>query len=351
VKIALVSSVVPLVNGGYRNIVDWLAPELRKAGHQTETVWLPADMSPPEILSQMFNYRLLRLEDSCDRIVTFRPPAHLISHPNKIVWFIHHERAFFDLWGTPYSPYPSSPIWQSLRSKIRAADTQGLREAKAVFANSQVVHERLKRFNGVDSRVLFPPVANPERFHIENVGTELVFICRIENHKRQHLAVQAMRHTKTPVRLRICGSAGDPSYLASLQNMVRAGELQDRITLDTRWISEGEKAYLLANALAHVYLAVDEDSYGYPTLEAAHSSKATVTTTDSGGVLELVIDNETGVVADPDPLALADAFDRLWTDRAFARRLGAAANGRIGDLQISWDHVVGALTGEVLMGS
>ena len=84
----------------------------------------------------------------------------------------------------------------------------------------------------------------------------------------------------------------------------------------------------------------DEDSYGYAGLEAAMVGKPLVTTTDSGGVLELVQDGENGLVADPEPAALAAAFDRLHDDRAEAARFGAAQAGRLRDLGIGWDHVI-----------
>lgn len=345
-KIALVSSVLPFVNGGYRNIVNWLAPELEKAGHNVETIWLPFDDSPDQILPQMTIYRLLRLEDSCDRIITFRPPAHVIQHPQKVVWFIHHLRIFFDLWGSVYCPFPNTPRWLSLRDNICAADTQGLREASAVFSNSRIVGDRLRRFNGIDSQVLYPPISNPERFYTETCGDHLALICRIEHHKRQHLAIEAMKYTKTDVRLRICGVSYESSYLRSLQDMIGRYDLGAKVTLEDRWISEDEKVSILANALANVYLPLDEDSYGYPTLEAAHAGKATVTVKDSGGVAEFVINDQTGLLVEPDPRALADAFDRLWTNRPLAKRLGESARTHIDDLEINWNRVVSVLTSQ-----
>jgi glycosyltransferase involved in cell wall biosynthesis len=306
-------------------------------------VWLPFDDAPDQILPQMLNYRLLRLEDSCDRVVTFRPPAHMICHPNKIVWFIHHLRGYFDLWATQYSPVPDTPRWKSVRDSIQAADTQGLREASVVYSNSQVVTDRLQKFNGISSEVLFPPVASPERFFSESYGDELLFICRIEHHKRQHLAVEAMKYTKTAVRLRICG-AGPDEYVTALQDQIEVSDLSEKVTLDNRWISEDEKVRLLSQALANVYLPTDEDSYGYPTLEAAHSSKATITVNDAGGVSEFVVDGDSGSVVSSDPQALAETFDIYFRTRETAKRRGAAALARISELRIDWQRVVSALT-------
>lgn len=340
-KIALVSSFEPFVKGGGRNIVDWLVEPLQAAGHQVETIWLPFyDESNP--LEQMWAYRLMDIEHSCDRIICFRPPAHLIPHPQKIVWFIHHFRVFYDLWGTPYSPFGDTLSTRALRDEVMRMDENGLSEAGLIVANSQVTADRLKRFNGLDAQVLFPPIHAPERFHCQSYGEEIISVCRVENHKRQHLLAAAMSLTRTPVRLRLCGRSQDTSYLATLQ--AAAGPAATRVTIEARWISEDEKVDRLAGALANVYAPFDEDSYGYPTIEAAHARKATVTTTDAGGVLEFVTDGVNGLVVPPTPQDLAHAFDALYADRALARQLGEAAHGRIGELGIDWPSVVAALT-------
>ena len=158
--------------------------------------------------------------------------------------------------------------------------------------------------------------------------------------------IEAMAHVKTPVRLRLCGRSASPAYGESLQARIRTLGLQDRITFEDRWISEDEKADLMAAALGAAYLPHDEDSYGYPSLEAAHAQKSVITTTDAGGVLELVEDQRNGLVSEPHPQALAQAFDQLWKDRALATKLGQANQARLSELHIDWSHVVEAFTGD-----
>ncbi|MFX7874560.1 glycosyltransferase, partial [Acinetobacter baumannii] len=68
--------------------------------------------------------------------------------------------------------------------------------------------------------------------------------------------------------------------------------------------------------------------------------KAILTTDDSGGVLELVNHEQNGLICPPDAVALAEAMDRLFLDRAYAARLGRAAEARIGELNITWANVV-----------
>lgn len=338
-KIALCSTYVPFVYGGARNIVEWLQDMLEREGHQVERIYLPQVDAADSLCAQMVALRSVDLS-AADRVICFRPQSHLIRHPHKILWFIHHIRVFYDMWNGPYRGFPDDARYRAVRAALLAADNTALHEAKAVFTNSQVVSGRLRQFNGIDSEVLYPPVFASERFHCRGVNDEIVYVCRLEHHKRQHLLIEAMRHTTTPVRLRLCGASSGDDYPRELRELVERFGLQDKVTLDVRWISEEEKVELLADCLAAAYLPVDEDSYGYPSVEASHASKAVLTTDDSGGVLELVTDGLNGYVMPPEPAALAAAMDRLYADRALARRLGAAARERLDTLNISWSHVL-----------
>jgi glycosyltransferase involved in cell wall biosynthesis len=212
-----------------------------------------------------------------------------------------------------------------------------------VFTNSRVVGERLRRFNDVASEVLYPPILNADLFRSEEFGDEIVCVCRIEPHKRQHLLVEAMRHVRSPVRLRLCGLGTNLGYLSELNQLRTLNDLDQRVTLEIRWISETEKVDRLATALAVAYVPVDEDSYGYPTIEAAYAMRCTVTLTDSGGTLEFIQDGINGRVVPPDPRAIAEAFDALYADRHAARRMGQAARERVNALGISWDSVIARL--------
>lgn len=343
-RICLASSYVPFINGGARFIVEWLEQKLREHGHEVERFYIPFVDSPHDLIEQMTAFRLIDLSASCDRLICFRPPSYVLPHPNKVLWFIHHIRVFYDMWDTPYRPVPDTPGGRAVRQALIDADTNALNEAKAIYTNSQVVSDRLKKYNGVASTPLYPPVFQPERFRNEGYGDEIVAVCRIEPHKRQHLLVEAMRHVKSGVKLRLCGASANPGYVDQLRDTIARFDLRDRVVIEDRWISEDEKANRLATALAAAYLPHDEDSYGYPSLEAAHSGKAVLTTTDSGGVLELVEDGRNGGVTLPDPVAIAEAMDRLHLDRQEAQRQGERNAARLVEMKIDWSHVVTTLT-------
>lgn len=338
-KIALCSSYVPFIDGGLRNIVEWLESMLREYGHQVERYYLPFVDGPDQLLRQVYAYRWMDFS-AADRVICFRPPAYVVPHPHKTVWFIHHMRYYYDLWDTEYRGFPDDAHHRAIRDALIDIDNQTLGEAKHIFTNSRVVADRLMRYNNLVGEVLYPPLFRPERFHNRGTNDEIVYIARIEHHKRQHLLVEAMRYTRTDVKLRICGACSSQDHSAMLHDSIASLPLPERVIFEEGWISEERKADVLADCLAAAYLPMDEDSYGYPSLEACHSGKPILTTTDAGGVLELVQDGVNGLITEPDPRALAEALDGLYRDRQATVAMGRRAQASLSELNISWSHVV-----------
>jgi len=341
-KIIVASTINPFVDGGSTFIVDWLEENLRRAGHQVEALNFPFDFSHTGMLDQMLALRLLDLSQHGDRLIAIRTPSYLLRHPSKVLWFIHHHRSAYDLWNTPYTDIPRSPEGLRYRRAIMNADDAAFGEAHRIFANSQVVADRLKRFNHVNAKVLYPPLGNAERYHSTAFDDYILYVSRLTHHKRQWLAIEALRHSRTPVKLVIAGLP-DPDaapYLAQLQSLVEKYGLGDRVVLVPAWIPDQEKIRLYAACLATIYIPLDEDSYGYPTLEAHHSGKAVITTSDSGGTRELIVDGENGFLSAPDPEAIAQAMDKLYLDKRLAEDMGAAGQRRMVQLGITWEHVI-----------
>ena len=339
-KVALVNNTVPFLRGGAEILVDSLAERLAMAGHVAEVVRLPFSWDPPErIADSMLAASLTKIAE-VDRVIAFKFPAYLVPHDNKVVWLLHQFRQYYDLWD---ETVPATPMVSEIRGLVHRADVECFSGATRMFANSEVTVSRLRRFNGVDAEVLYPPLPNPGLFRSSGLGDYVFAGGRINGFKRQILAVQAMAHTRSNVRLVV---AGAPETKADLDELNRARDAAlhpDRITIIPEFIDEGVKAELVNGALACVYSPIDEDSYGYVTLEAAQAGKALITTSDSGGILNLVIDGQSGVVCEPDQVDLARAFDALAGSPSTARQLGLGAHDRMLELGISWERVLNRL--------
>ena len=335
------------VDGGGRLIVRWTAQAMREAGHEVEEYFLPFPTEPRAILTASVGLRAAPFAGSGDRLIAIRWPAHLIRHENKATWFIHHYRQLFDLWDSPYCNVPHNAEGLGYREAFRRIDNRALRESRDLFTNSLIVRDRVREYNGLEAEPLFPPIGgNTSRFYTEGYGEFIFYPSRVAPIKRQLLAIQAMRHTTSGVRLVIGGKTESAHYENELRDYVREHNLEDKVDLRLGWLDEDEKNRLLATCLGLAYIPVDEDSYGYPSLEASHARKPIVTLTDAGGALEFVRDGREGLVAQPDPRDLALAFDRLFEDRAEAERLGQGSYARRDQLKIGWPHVIARLLGE-----
>jgi glycosyltransferase involved in cell wall biosynthesis len=344
VRVVVLSVHVPFVRGGAELLADWLAENLEERGHEAELVRLPFRWNPPRaVLDHMIAARLTRVGPA-DRVVAMKFPAYLVPHEHKVLWLLHQFRPVYELWATPHQGLENGHEAARVREAVVAADNAYLPEATAIYTNSTVTSARLKRFNGLDAAVLYPPLRDPGSFHCESYGDYVFFPSRITPAKRQELLVEALAHTRSGVRAVIAGAPDVPAHLDPLLETIERDGLGDRVELIPEWISEERKVELYANALAVVYPPLDEDSYGYVTMEAFHARKAVVTCEDSGGTHELVEDGVTGRVVAPTPESLASALDELAEDGALAERLGESARRRIETLDVSWDAVVEKLT-------
>ncbi len=343
-KVVIASSAVPFDHGGGARIVDWLEEALIARGHEVDVLRLPVHSTAADLPKQLVGMRLHDLTGHGDRLITIRTPAHLVRHHDKVAWFIHHHRPSYDQWDEYRDVADDGSGWE-FRRMMHASDEVAFAECRRVFTNSRTMSRRLREHNDVDSEVLYPPVGESAARLLGQggaLGDSVVCVARLVRHKRQLLLARAMRHVRSGVRLVIAG-ASDRRYADEIRSEIADGGRGDRVTFLEDVVSEQRKAELLGSALAVAFLPLDEDSYGYSGLEAAMLGRPILTTSDSGGVLELVEDGVNGLVADPDPVSLAAALDRLHEDRHLAERLGAAQAARLAALRVDWDHVVDRL--------
>src|SRR5262249_47724741 len=191
--------------------------------------------------------------------------------------------------------------------------------------------------------VLYPPLTNPEAFRCEKYGDYIFYPSRITRSKRQHLLIESFQHTQSNTRLIIAGSPETQDDLSDITTLIQSRNLENKIIVIPRFVSEDEKIRLFADALACAYIPLDDDSCGYVTLESYASRKAVITCGDSGGTLDLVRDRISGFVVTPEPEAMAKAIDRLAEDRRLAESMGQTGHQTVIQRGISWKKVVETL--------
>lgn len=342
-RILIATTHVPFIRGGAELHAEGLRDALLTAGHEADIVAVPFKWYPPEkVLDHMLACRLLDLTEvmgtPVDLLIGLKFPAYLIPHPRKVLWILHQFRTAYDLWNHDLGDLIYTPDGAKIRDAIRQADRALIPEARRVYANSGNVAARLKYFCDIEAQPLYHPPPNADQFYSEDAQDYFFFPSRLCLPKRQALVLESLSHTKHPVRVQFAGTADQPSYLNDLRTLARNLRVQDRV----EWlgqVTEEEKRELYARCLAVIYPPLDED-YGYVTLESMLAAKPLVTCKDSGGPLEFVRHEQTGMITDPDPQSLASALDTLWNDREKARVWGNRGRALYGEINISWSNVL-----------
>src|SRR4051812_42357259 len=262
---------MPFVSGAAGAHAAGLKAALVREGHEAEIVTVPFNPAVPErIADQMLACRLLDLTEihgtRVDRLIGLKFPAYLIPHPNKVVWVLHQHRAAYDLWDYPFEELSASPRGLMVREAIRRGD-QLLKEARAVFANSKNIANRLGHFCGINSTPLYHPPPHADKFFCADRTDDYFFFpSRFSASKRQSLVLEALALTKEKVKVRFAGVSDSAEYEKRLHH------LAEKLGVETGvdwlgYIAKEENPEHSSRATAVFSPPIDED-YGYITLEA-----------------------------------------------------------------------------------
>jgi glycosyltransferase involved in cell wall biosynthesis len=332
---------MPFIAGGAELLATGLRRALAEAGHQVDTIALPFRQWPPEeVMRGMEAWAAQRLTQvdsgEVERLICLKFPAYYAPHPAKVAWLTHQFRPVDDLWHQ--SGFQQHPAAWALRWELVTRERQHLSECRHLFTVSRTVSTRLLVSCSLPSTPLLPPAPWEGSYWWAPAEPYIFIPSRLEGHKRQHLLIEALCHTRPSLLAVVTGEGGARERLVRLVDELG---LQSRVRF-LGHVPLREQLALYASCLAVGFAPLGED-YGFITAEAMLSAKPVVTCSDSGGPVELVIHDETGFVADPDPVAVGAALDRLAGAPELATQMGRAGLERYRHLAIGWPDVVSQL--------
>jgi glycosyltransferase involved in cell wall biosynthesis len=207
-----------------------------------------------------------------------------------------------------------------LARRAPAAARRILRGARLVIAASTALAESAADLGAENVRVIPSGIDLPERVGEEATPAEILYAGRLSPEKGVLELVEATRGMHLVV-------AGD-------------GPLRANVPGASGFVPHDELQRLYARA-AVVACPSRREGFGVACLEAMAHARPVVATS-VGGLRDLVVDGETGLVVPPrDPAALREALQRLLGDSGLRRRLGAAGRERARG-RFSWDFVTDA---------
>ncbi len=180
-----------------------------------------------------------------------------------------------------------------------------------ILTNSENTRARIHRYLGRDSIVVYPPI-DTKRFIFKGQGDYYLSMARLTALKRVDRIVDAF--CAMPDKKLIIASGGE-----ELDALRKRANGADNISF-LSWSADDELARLVGNALATIYVPIDED-FGMSPVESMAAGKPVIGVAE-GGLVESIVPGETGVLLKPEftPEDLANAVRAMTPDRAAKMR-------------------------------
>ena len=239
------------------------------------------------------------------------------------------------------------------------SEKNAMEYADAVIAVSSGMRESILRaypridadkvhvvLNGVDTAKWFPGEGSiVEELGVDTSKPIVAFVGRITRQKGVPHLLKAARHFDDDVQLILCAGAPDtPDIAAETEALVDTLRAEREGVF---WVQE----MLPAEKIREVYAAADVfvcpsiyEPLGIVNLEAMACETAVVASR-VGGIPEVVVDGETGLLVDYDSSdpegferCLAEAVNKVVADRGLSARMGRAGLERVRDT-FTWDTI------------
>ena len=231
----------------------------------------------------------------------------------------------------------------------RRADRTLVGRAPAVTASGPYAARRIAEVYGTEAVAITHGLARPSldrHTEVERNPARLITVNYLHPRKRVDLAVETLArlHAATmdgdPVTLEV---VGDGPERASLEKRAQALGVADRVVF-SGFVSEERLAAHYRTAACYLHTA-REESFGLSVIEAAYCGLPVVAVAE-GGVVDNVVEGETGVLATRDAAALADAVTRILWSADGGRAMGARGRSLV-DARYTWDRGAEDLLGAI----
>ncbi len=192
-----------------------------------------------------------------------------------------------------------------------------LRRARGVICVSSALADSARALGALDPQVIPNGVELPSEIGVEETPPHVLFAGRLSAEK----GVEDLIDAAVGLDVRIVGD----------------GPLRDRVPSATGFVSRSELSQLYARA-AVVCGPSRREGFGMVAAEALAHARPVVATR-VGGLVDLVMHRETGLLVPPrDPAALRSALDELLADAGLRARLGRTGRDHVGSY-CDWDAV------------
>jgi glycosyltransferase involved in cell wall biosynthesis len=309
-RIAIISD-QQVKQGGTSEIIKHMDKALSPV-HQITARYLNREEYMPRLFPKRWEsiYRILFLRlvskdrqfDRFDMIITLQPDSHCIKHRNHIVYFQHHMRQYYDLFGISLNQRKKirgKILFLLLTTLARLADklylTPNLRSSH-VLVNSKTVALRLIKYNNFSAFDIVSPGCT-----ISSNGTSIDYTLDAVKHQPEPmiLAFSRLDLIQKGIDLILEAAVLVPNYkfiiAGSCSNsLLKVGRYNiPNVLFVAKNFSNEEKDDLFRKCDVFLAPYIDED-FGIAPLEANSYGKPVVYCNDSGEIVNTQVHKITG---------------------------------------------------------
>lgn len=238
-------------------------------------------------LSGQYDFFIIAGDWAMSAAVNNKPNIWYVHSPLNEIWaFRDHIRTnLLAFWKRPFYD-----TWVWLNRKITVKYSKYI---DTFICNSQNTASRLKRYYGIDSTVIYPPI-DTKKYKNEKSSGYWLSVNRLAEHKRIGMQLKAFSNLPDE-RLIIVGSyeKDTPQFESEREAILKVKP--DNVEM-LSWVSDNELIDLYSKAKGFITTSLNED-FGMTAVEAMASGKPVIAPRE-GGYRESVTHNETGTLID-----------------------------------------------------
>ena len=268
------------------------------------------------------------------------PSVWFAAEPLRMLYDLRHLKNI-DSSITTFHVYPRMQYDTASKSDLNVM-LQILEEldrsssCETLATNSHMMSGYLETIYGKQVDLVAHPGINlPSEINGPVDNRTALYVGRFWSHKRIDLILESLALLEDG-NLIIVGGGAEEEYLLQLTKSLG---LEQRVKYLSNLNNE-QLQQVFKSVTCGIYTPVREP-FGIMPLEAASHGLPVVVTPD-GGYTE-VLDDSCGFIVEPEPVKIAEALDRLFSNHELASAMGAAARKKVE--QFTWDHTANSLFG------
>ncbi len=267
---------------------------------------------------------LSQLSRAAREAESFKPHlvhAHYAAGNGLLALVTKHRPFLVSVWGSDINKNSNNLIARFITKRV-------LKKADHITATSRFLKEETEKLIGsADNKISVIPfgVTIPEGIS-ESGESAAIKICFIKNHRPVYgadILIKAMAEVKKEIPdIKLSLTGAENAQTSALKKLTNELGLSENI----QFVGHINHSQIYAFIKEHDFMVMPSraESFGVAAVEASACGRAVIAS-DVGGVPEVVIDTETGILVQPENhIALAEAIIELAKNPEKCRQMGRA---------------------------